>query len=435
MPPQITPTSGPFEVSERLCAWLLDSGRQPLGKGIGIDGIPGVNSAPTLRSVSLLNIKTGEAYTNFLDDGNERFSQQSMSKAFAACFLMSATPGMTLDTFKRAVGNDFSGLAYNGVNFRDPVNDRVPFNYSDNIGALAVWGHIYKRLKTNAFTQYLQFMKDLTMNQQLDFKLDMARGEYEHQPADGTDATNWQLLRELGYDKHNPKTSWEAQQIYRFYTQACAIMVTTLEVAYAFGMIANGGVHPKTKRPHVPHHVARHVFDGLARHGAYDESQIWHRQVALHSKTGVDGGIVGTLELHRDMVVSGRHPLLNRKGNSIEAYKWIKHLAGWQLIWPNGRPRYELLPDPAVTGEATHKLLKEKMLPQRLRQLESLIDKQPKQDSRTSGYHMKPYGNKNRIAEGATLLGSFVDRDSVLQNYYYLEEGKYNSVKIMVQPG
>lgn len=408
-----------------LCAWLLDYCRQPLGKGHGVDGIPGVNSDPALRSLSLLNLDTGKVYTCTRDGGDERFSQQSISKAFAACFLMSVTPGMSLSTFKEKVGNDFSGRPYNDFNLRG----RVPINYSDNIGALAVWGHIYHRLKTSAYTQYLQFMRSLTGNESLGFKSDMATGEYEFQPADGTDAKNWQLLNALGY----PKESWEAQQIYRFYTQACAIMVTTEELAHAFAMIANGGRHPKSGHTYVRSDVAKHVFDGLAKHGAYDESGLWYRQIALHSKTGVDGGIVGTLEAHPRMVVCGRHPLLNRRGNSIEAYKWIKKLAGWQLRWPVGRPLHAPLPDPIVTGEATHEALWGKMSAAAQRQLEARVKDQPKRYPNSNGFHLKPYGNKDRIAEGAMLLMSSTDKEGVRQNYYYLEEDKYFSVKILVQ--
>jgi glutaminase len=421
----IQPTDGPYEVSEALCDWLLSNLEQPEEKGAGVAGIPGVNSDRSHRSLSLLNLDSGRMYTAYSDGGNTPYSQQSMSKAFAACFLMSdVVCRMSLSEFTTKLGNMYSGLPYNGIN----LTNGIPTNYSDNIGAIEVWGLIYDKLTTSAVHRYLQFMKKLTGNDQIYINKEMSHGEFSFQPAGGAIPANWHILANRG----RAKGTHVGDRTYHSYTDACGIMLRTQDAAMAFGTIANRGVHPRTKEQLIPANVAEHVFNGLADHGAYDESRYWYSKVLLHSKTGVDGGIMGTLEAHRRMVISGRHPDLNMRGNSIEVLKWIKKLATWRLYWPSGRPRYGDLPENIVTGKALHDLLKSQLTDAGVRQLEAAISARSGQANQAYYLKLNPK-LKDRAAEGGVVLMEAEDRNHVRKRYYYIADPLYRIPKIVVE--
>ncbi|MEA3119726.1 MAG: glutaminase, partial [Paraburkholderia sp.] len=178
-----------YEVTPKLLEDIIASRRSPVGKGKPVEGIPYTNPDPEKRSITVMNARTGQLVC--VGDMNHRFSQQSMSKPTAMALAMKLMGGDD-SRYRQFVGVEASGRPYNA---HDLLPDGRPFNSSVNMGALATWVLIMAHTPQgeDPFKLFLNEMKSMTNNPNLDFNEKMAHGQFAHRP-EGEKSGNQKLL-------------------------------------------------------------------------------------------------------------------------------------------------------------------------------------------------------------------------------------------------
>jgi glutaminase len=76
------------------------------------------------------------------------------------------------------------------------------------------------------------------------------------------------------------------------YTRQCALAVTAKDLAVMGATLADGGVHPLTKRRVVDPSVCHHTLAVMTTAGLYETSGDWLYDIGLPGKSGIGGGIV-----------------------------------------------------------------------------------------------------------------------------------------------
>lgn len=443
-----------YELSEPFLEYIMENkiapelpGRSPDedagGKGKPVDGIPYTSPNCRFRTLTLLNMDNGATLTGRVSSQGPykpyNFSQQSMSKASSACLLMTlldpANPFQAVQQFKGIVGNSFSSEAYN----QDILTDKgIPANYSHNMGAIKVWSAIVARTPGQsgdvAVQKYLDFLGNLT-GTKLQFNEQMAQGEFGE-----AHSMNWTLLDLLGRAESDPnhflKSPEKRRRAYLAYCRGCAVMVTTLEAAKIFGVIANSGREAGAGRQCIPALVAQHVFSGLSQHGSYDESLKLFDKVGMHAKTGVGGGIMGWIPRHSRWVFCGHHSDLNGYGNSGEVIKWLTELGRLNLAWPApGTPAARNFPALEPTGRALDYQLRSEMGPGQLNTLDQHIARFAPTVTQGNpgkrGFYLK-LKVKGMSTAGGTRLMTERSTTGQVRTYWYVPDNHYMH-KIVVE--
>lgn len=332
----------PVIVRERMLEELIDRWKSPFRKGYFVRGIPGTAPQYDVRSLTLLDLKTGKCVTaGTRNEAGElvKFSQQSMSKSVAeALAIKLLTDNGASDgakAFQQRVGFDASGRAYND-HATYPDRPGVPFNSSVNIGALKTWDIIIteaSKQNRDPFDLYLGFERQLAGNPALNFNEGMANGEFTFKPADGSESNNMQMLAKLesAGNLDNPR-----EQVYRAYCKACAIMVNTEDSARVRASLRTGK-YLGTETRFLPVEMADLLNRSTAVHGMYDESGRLFVTTGAAVKSGVDGGLMGSLPSkirgNPDIIFASHHAALNSKGNSLEGDRWLQKLSLMPLIF------------------------------------------------------------------------------------------------------
>ncbi|WP_245725490.1 hypothetical protein [Pandoraea oxalativorans] len=112
-------------------------------------------------------------------------------------------------------------------------------------------------------------------------------------------------------------------------------------MANVAAVFRSGGMQVEAKdgthRQVLPALIADYVRCSNDIGGSYEESEAQLRKNAFGGKTGVDGGIFGSLYRHANLVVATHHADLNPAGNSGEGQKWIGTLNKLNLVLPSAR--------------------------------------------------------------------------------------------------
>ena len=109
------------------------------------------------------------------------------------------------------------------------------------------------------------------------------------------------------------------------YTKQCSVMCTSKDIAIVAATLANGGINPITKKNVVTTKNTEYIVDHMAKHGLYNESDIWWGKTFLPAKSGV-GGII-MIVIPGVMGICIVSPPLNKYGNSYKGIKTGKMLA------------------------------------------------------------------------------------------------------------
>ena len=98
------------------------------------------------------------------------------------------------------------------------------------------------------------------------------------------------------------------------YFRQCSIAVTTIDLAYFAGFLANQGVDLKTGDRHASAEHVRMVVALMTSCGLYDGSGTFASNVGIPAKSGVGGGIIGVVPGTTGIATYG--PALDSAGNS-----------------------------------------------------------------------------------------------------------------------
>ena len=75
------------------------------------------------------------------------------------------------------------------------------------------------------------------------------------------------------------------------YTKACAVMVTSKQLALTGATLANNGTNPLTQKQIITPTVTRHVLSQMLVNGLYEKSGTWFATIGVPAKSGVGDGI------------------------------------------------------------------------------------------------------------------------------------------------
>lgn len=238
----------------------------------------------------------GQAYG--IGKYNTKFSIQSISKVFALSKAMSLIGN---DIWKR-VDVEPSGHPFNQLALLE-INDGIPRNPLINAGAIVIADILVSHLE-NPKTDFLNYVRDLTGDQSIQFNKKVANSERE------TGFRNFAAANLLKSFKNlnNP-----VDDVLDFYFHQCSIEMTCSQLSKSFFFLANKGkcLLNKTRLTKTQ---AKRINAIMLTCGFYDEAGEFAFEVGLPGKSGVGGGIVALLPDH--FIITTWAPGLNKKGNS-----------------------------------------------------------------------------------------------------------------------
>ena len=280
---------------------ILDEVR-PITDGANADYIDGLRTADPEKLALAVCTRSGHLYS--VGDDEYEFTIQSISKPFVYA--------IALDQFGEEevhsrVGMEPSGEAFNELSLDHDTNR--PDNPMINAGAIAV------NQMVGDDAAILSVFSRLA-GRELSVDEAILRGELA--TADRNLALA-HMLREYGMitgDVHDAVAG---------YTRQCSILVTVRDLAVMAATLANGGVQPVTGERVLSAKACRLTQAIMASCGMYDGSGRWMSSVGIPAKSGVAGGLIGTLP--GQLGAASLSPRLNDEGNSVRGVEIFQRMS------------------------------------------------------------------------------------------------------------
>ena len=288
---------------------VLDSLADDDGGAVA-DYIPELATADPDRCAIALTTVDGRTYS--VGDDEVEFSIQSISKPFAYA---AALADRGFETVSATVGVEPSGEAFNELSLEgDTCRPRNPMI---NAGAIATHGLLVGADATEEarVERARSFFSTLAGRE---LRIDEAVYESEIDSADRNLAIA-HMLRNYGIITATP------HEIVDGYTRQCSVLVTARDLAMMGACLSNGGIHPTTHERVVDRRVARQVMSVMAGCGMYDGAGEWLTTVGIPAKSGVAGGLLGTLPGQCGIAVFS--PRLDEHGNSVRGVAAFRRLS------------------------------------------------------------------------------------------------------------
>lgn len=274
------------------------------------DYIPDLAEAdPELLGVAVCTV-SGHVYS--AGDDEALFSMQSISKAFAYAL---ALEELGREKLFETVGMEPSGEAFNELSLEGETHR--PMNPMINAGAIAVNQLINGEDSSveDRVEVIREFFSDLA-GRELYVNEELTDNELEHADRNLAIAHMLRSHDVIHDNAHEAVTS---------YIRQCAIEVTVRDLAVMSATLANGGVQPVTGKKILSQDVCRLTQSVMSSAGMYDGAGRWMATVGIPAKSGVSGGLIGTLP--GQLGISTLSPRLNKHGNSVRGVKIFERLS------------------------------------------------------------------------------------------------------------
>ena len=274
------------------------------------DYIPELAAAdPTPLAVALCTTQ-GRIYSAG-DDGHE-FTIQSISKPFVYA---AALQDRGVETVLDKVGMEPSGEAFNELSLDGTTHQ--PVNPMINAGAITVNQLINGEDSSveDRVEVILDYFSRLAGRQ---LRIDERVTGSELETADRNLALA-HMLRSYGIITDS------ATDAVTSYTRQCSIMVTVKDLAVMGVTLALGGIQPVTGEQVLDPLVCRQVQAVMASAGMYDGAGKWMASVGIPAKSGVAGGVMGTLP--GQLGIATFSPRLDSSGNSVRGSQVFRELS------------------------------------------------------------------------------------------------------------
>ena len=283
------------------------NGREAAQAGKVADYIPELAKASAGDFGICVLDASGEPIT--FGEVEKRFSIQSISKvinlAAALKFL-----GFR-ETFSH-VGMEPTGDAFNSILKLDTVSD-LPFNPMINAGAIQVMSMLSNVME---FEELLDFARVFCMD--ADIVLNEAVYRSEAETGDRNRAIAY-LLKSKGVLQGEPDKTLD------MYFKMCSLNVNARSLANMGLLLANRGQDPFSGKHVIHPGYVRTIKSLMFTCGMYDESGEYGVLVGIPSKSGVGGGILGSVSDRWGIGTYG--PALNKKGNSAGGIAALQHMS------------------------------------------------------------------------------------------------------------
>ncbi|KAE8370886.1 beta-lactamase/transpeptidase-like protein [Aspergillus caelatus] len=264
---------------------------------------------PSKMAVALSTVD-GNLYS--VGDDQVEFSIQSISKAFVYAL---AINDAGLPRVLEKIGVEPSGDAFNKLSLQ-PGTHR-PMNPMINAGAITA--HTLVAGENATVEQRVdRILKAVSKVAGRKLQVDEEVYEAELKDANRNMGIGY-MLKAAGIISCDP------QEAVRGYIRQCAIKANVRDLAVMAATLGNAGVHPITGEQIMPHQSARQVLSVMTTCGMYDSSGDWVSRVGMPAKSGVAGGIIGTLPGQVGIAVFS--PKLDERGNSVRGVKMFEQLS------------------------------------------------------------------------------------------------------------
>ena len=271
------------------------------------------NFDETMKDLLGVSIITTDQQCYSAGDHRQFIPMQSTSKVVG---LMLALQDFGKERVFNAVGMEPMGDFFNSISQLESFDTSKPFNPMINAGAIAVAAMIKGQSPENRFSRYLDFLKEMTDNDQLYMSEDV----YEAEKANS--ARN----RSLAYFMQSTGTLvTDVEEALDLYFRMNSVMMCSDDFARIGLFLARGGRSPQTDERLIPPHHLRTVKAIMMTSGMYNSSGHYAVEAGFPCKSGVSGSIIGAIPGRMGVGVIG--PAIDEKGNSTAGGALIKKLS------------------------------------------------------------------------------------------------------------
>ncbi|WP_099188782.1 glutaminase A [Tepidibacter mesophilus] len=244
---------------------------------------------------------------------NEKFTIQSVSKPIT---LALALMDNGKDKVFSKVGMEPSGDPFNSIMKLETSKPSIPYNPMINAGAIMITSMIKGRNNGDKLNRMMNFFKNLSGNKNLSVNEDVYMSE--KLTGDRNRAMAY-FLKSEGILTEN------VEDVLDLYFKQCSIEVTVRDLARIGVNLAGNGIDILTRKRLIDEDVSKVVKTFMVTCGMYDASGEYAINVGIPSKSGVGGGIMGTVPNKMGIGVFG--PSLDEKGNSIAGIKSMESVS------------------------------------------------------------------------------------------------------------
>lgn len=245
-------------------------------------------------------------------DINYKFGIESISKVHTAILILQQYgPDKVLEM----IGADATGLPFNSI-FAILLENDHPSTPLVNAGAISAASMVKPQNDSNAKWDAIVDNMMALSGGEVTLLDELYRSESDTNYNNRSIA--W-LLKNYGRIYDDPEMALD------LYTRQCSIGVTVDQLAIAGCTIANKGFNPITKEQVFHSEITPYITSLIATVGFYEHTGDWLYSSGIPAKTGVGGGIVGTVP--GVMGIAAFAPPLDDAGNSVKAQAAIKYIA------------------------------------------------------------------------------------------------------------
>ncbi|MBS4208046.1 glutaminase A [Bacillus sp. FJAT-50079] len=243
----------------------------------------------------------------------KKITLQSVSKVISLALVLM---DRGQDYVFERVGMEPTGDPFNSIVKLETMTPGKPLNPMINAGALVVTHMIKGKSVHERFQRLLSFIQEMTNDPTVGYNEEVARSEFE----------TAYLNRALCYFlKQHQLIDEDVEQLMDLYTKQCAIEMNCLDLARMGMVFAMDGVDPQSGKQIMPADVARICKTFMVTCGMYNASGEFAIKIGVPAKSGVSGGIMGTVSGRFGIGIFG--PALDEKGNSIGGMKLLELLS------------------------------------------------------------------------------------------------------------
>lgn len=240
------------------------------------------------------------------------FGIESISKVHTAILILKQYgPEAVLNQ----IGADATGLPFNSILAILMENDH-PSTPLVNAGAISADSMV--KPVGNAEEKWKAIAENMTDLCGSELKLLDELYKSESETNYNNRAIAW-LLKNYNRIYDDPQMSLD------LYTRHCSMGVTTKQLAIAGCTIANRGKNPVTGKQVFDESLMPNIVSLIASVGFYEHTGDWIYTSGIPAKTGVGGGVMGTLP--GIFGIAAFAPPLDEAGNSVKAQAAIKYIA------------------------------------------------------------------------------------------------------------
>ncbi|MBG6122630.1 glutaminase [Corynebacterium aquatimens] len=295
-------------ISSYLSA-ILDEVRDN-DSGAVADYIGALKSADPDKLGLALCTRSGHLYA--VGDTSYEFSIQSISKPFIYALALDEVGVLGVH---EVVGVEPSGEAFNELSLDEET--KRPANPMINAGAIAV-NQLIAGVDATVEKRGARILDYFSQLAGREMRIDETVKADELSSADRNMALA-HMLKEYGILRDSVHDAVET------YVFQCSVLVTVKDLAIMAATLASGGIQPITRERVLSNEACRLALAVMASSGMYDGSGRWMSSVGIPAKSGVAGGLIGTLP--GQLGIASLSPRLNDKGNSVRGVEIFRRMS------------------------------------------------------------------------------------------------------------